>query len=107
MANQLLKIRRKKKGEKDQAIQQQNIQMQAQANTQAAQAAAQALKTHAKDLDSYTIVEESLKDIEQKCKPQKGAFCIFSSFLSHGCKKNTDTISKFGMSLNFNKLREF
>jgi hypothetical protein len=41
MANQLLKIRRKKKGEKDQAIQQQNIQMQAQANTQAAQAAAQ------------------------------------------------------------------
>jgi len=41
MANQLLKIRRKKKGEKDQAIQQQNIQMQTQANTQAAQAAAQ------------------------------------------------------------------
>jgi len=41
IANQLLKIRRKKKGEKDQAIQQQNIQMQAQANTQAAQAAAQ------------------------------------------------------------------
>ena len=45
------------------------------------------------------------KDIEQKCKPQKGAFCIFSSFLSHGCKKNTDTISKFGMSLNFNELK--
>ena len=41
LANQLLKIRRKKKGEKDQAIQQQNIQMQAQANTQASQAAAQ------------------------------------------------------------------
>ena len=42
LANQLLKIRRKKKGEKDQAIQQQNIQMQAQANQQSAQAAAQA-----------------------------------------------------------------
>ncbi len=41
LANQLLKIRRKKKGEKDQAIQQQNIQAQAQANAQAAQAAAQ------------------------------------------------------------------
>ena len=42
LANQLLKIRRKKKQEKDQAIQQQNIQMQSQSNAQAAQAAAQA-----------------------------------------------------------------
>jgi len=41
LANQLLKIRRKKKGEKDQALQQQNIQLQTQSNTQAAQAAAQ------------------------------------------------------------------
>jgi len=41
LANQMLKIRRQKKQEKDQAIQQQNIQMQSQANTQAAQAAAQ------------------------------------------------------------------
>ena len=36
LANQMLKIRRKKKQEKDQAIQQQNIQMQSQANAQAA-----------------------------------------------------------------------
>ena len=42
LANQLLKIRRKKKLDKDQAIQQQNIQAQAQANQQSAQAAAQA-----------------------------------------------------------------
>ena len=42
LANQLLKIRRKKKQERDQAIQQQNIQMQSQSNAQAAQAAAQA-----------------------------------------------------------------
>ena len=42
LANQLLKIRRKKKQEKDQAIQQQNIQAQAQANAQAQQVAAQA-----------------------------------------------------------------
>ena len=41
LANQMLKIRRKRKAEKDQALQQQNIQMQAQSNAQAAQAAAQ------------------------------------------------------------------
>ena len=41
LANQLLKIRRAKKLEKDQAQQQQNIQSQAQANQQSAAAAAQ------------------------------------------------------------------
>ena len=41
LANKLLKIRRKEKEIKDQQLQQQNIQMQAQANTQAAQNAAQ------------------------------------------------------------------
>jgi hypothetical protein len=41
LANQILKIRRKKKLERDQMMQQQNIQMQAQANAQAQQAAAQ------------------------------------------------------------------
>ncbi|MBT7896169.1 MAG: hypothetical protein HN564_04145, partial [Flavobacteriales bacterium] len=42
LANQLLKLRRKQKSEQDRAIQQENIQMQTQSNTQAAQAAAQA-----------------------------------------------------------------
>ena len=42
LANQLLKIRRKKKADKDQAMQQQNMQQQAQLNQQSAQAAAQA-----------------------------------------------------------------
>jgi hypothetical protein len=42
LANQLLKIKRKKKAQRDQAMQQQNIQAQAQANQQAQQAAAQA-----------------------------------------------------------------
>jgi hypothetical protein len=42
LANQLLKIRRTKKLEKDQLMQQQNMQAQAQANAQAQQAAAQA-----------------------------------------------------------------
>jgi hypothetical protein len=41
MANQLLKIRRKKKEQKDRATQLENIQAQTQSNTQAAQAAAQ------------------------------------------------------------------
>jgi len=42
LANQLLKIRRKKKLERDQMLQQQNMQQQAQLNQQSAQAAAQA-----------------------------------------------------------------
>ena len=41
LANQLLKLRRKKKQQKDQEIAQQNIQAQAQANAQTQQAAAQ------------------------------------------------------------------
>ena len=41
LANQLLKIRRKKKQEKDQQLQERNMQMQSQTNQQAAQAAAQ------------------------------------------------------------------
>jgi len=42
LANQLLKIRRKKKEEKDRKLQLENIQAQTKSNTQAAQAAAQA-----------------------------------------------------------------
>ena len=42
LANELLKIKEKKKAQQDQAMQQQNIQAQAQANAQAQQAAAQA-----------------------------------------------------------------
>jgi hypothetical protein len=42
LANQLLKIRRNKKELKDQAVQQQNMQMQAEANQQATMTAAQA-----------------------------------------------------------------
>ena len=42
LANQLLKVKRKQKTERDQKMQQQNIQAQSQANTQSQQAAAQA-----------------------------------------------------------------
>ena len=41
LANQLLKIRRKKKQDKDQAIQERNMKLQSQTNQQAAQAASQ------------------------------------------------------------------
>ena len=73
LANQLLKIRRKKKQERDQLVQQQNIQAQAQANMQTQQASAeleiqkqQALKQAEAGLeqlkgqiDSQKLIQES------------------------------------------------
>jgi len=59
LANQMLKIRRKKKQERDQAIQQQNIQMQSQANAQAAQVAAQA------DVQKNQAIAQSEAQLEQ------------------------------------------
>jgi len=59
LANQMLKIRRKKKQERDQAVQQQNIQMQSQANAQAAQAAAQA------DVQKNQAIAQSDAQLEQ------------------------------------------
>jgi hypothetical protein len=55
----MLKIRRKKKQERDQALQQQNIQMQSQANAQAAQAAAQA------DIQKNQAIAQSDAQLEQ------------------------------------------
>ena len=59
LANQMLKIRRKKKQERDQLIQQQNIQMQSQANAQAAQAAAQV------DVQKNQALAQSEAQLEQ------------------------------------------
>jgi hypothetical protein len=59
LANQLLKIRRKKKMDKDQAIQQQNMQQQAQLNQQSAQAAAQA------DIQKNQAINSSKADLMQ------------------------------------------
>jgi hypothetical protein len=59
LANQLLKIRRKKKLDKDQAIQQQNMQQQAQLNQQSAQAAAQA------DVQKNQAITASQAELEQ------------------------------------------
>ena len=59
LANQLLKIRRKEKMQRDQQLQQQNIQMQAQANTQSAQAAAQL------DIQKQQVMAQMEAQLEQ------------------------------------------
>jgi len=68
LANQLLKIRRSKKQEKDQAIQQQNIQMQSQANAQAAQAAAQ---TEVQKEQALTQSKAQLEQMKAQIDAQK------------------------------------
>ena len=68
LANQLLKLRRKQKFEQDRAIQQENIQMQAQSNAQAAQVAAQA------DIQKQQAITQSkaeLAQIESQLDTQK------------------------------------
>jgi hypothetical protein len=67
LANQLLKIRRKKKQERDQKMQQENIQAQSQANAQAQQAAAQAEVQKKKELVASDIQLEQAK-AEMKTK---------------------------------------
>ena len=61
LANQLLKIRRKQKLEKDQQMQQANIQAQAQANAQAQQVAAQAEVQKAQALQQMEMQMEQMK----------------------------------------------
>jgi len=59
LANELLKIRRKKKQERDRQLQLENIQAQTQSNTQAAQAAAQA------DVQKNQALMQSEAQLEQ------------------------------------------
>jgi len=59
LANQVLKIRRKKKMERDQKMQQENIQVQAQANQQAQQAAAQS------EVQKNQAISQSQAQLEQ------------------------------------------
>ena len=66
LANQLLKLRRKKKAERDQAMQQQNIQAQAQANAQAQQVAAQAeMQKEQVSMQTKSQLEQLKGQIEQ------------------------------------------
>ena len=66
LANQLLKIRRKRKLDNDQAMQQQNMQQQAQLNQQSAQAAAQA------EVQKNQALNAGIAEIEQ-LKAQLGS----------------------------------
>ena len=67
LANQLLKIRRKQKMERDQQMQQQNIQAQSQANQQAVQAAAQSEIQKSQALVQTQIqLEQAKSDFKQQ-----------------------------------------
>jgi len=71
LANQLLKIRRKKKQERDQMMQQQNIQAQADANAQAQQVAAQAEVQKNQAITQQKIQLEQTKAEIESVKLQK------------------------------------
>ena len=68
LANQLLKIRRKKKLDRDQAIQLQNMQQQAQLNQQSAEAAAQA---EVQKNQALTQSQAQLEQIKADLESQK------------------------------------
>jgi len=68
LANQLLKIRRKKKLDRDQAMQMQNMQQQAQLNQQSAQAAAQA---EAQKNQTITQNQAQLEQVKAQLETQK------------------------------------
>lgn len=67
LANQLLKLRRKRKLERDQAMQQQNMQMQAQMNAQSAQQQAQ-MKMQAEQVaaQSKISIEQAKAQFDQQ-----------------------------------------
>ena len=46
-------------------------------------------------------------EIHEKIKPEAGVFGIFSSILQHGCEKNPDDFSKFGMSFNIKEVKSW
>ncbi len=68
LANQLLKIRRKKKQERDQELQQKNIQAQAQANAQAQEVAAQA---EVKKQEAITQMQTQLEQVKAQIASNK------------------------------------
>ena len=74
LANQLLKLRRKRKLEKDQLMQQQNMQAQAQANAQAQQVAAQAeMQKNQANTQSQAQLEQVKAQLDQQKMTQEAA----------------------------------
>ena len=68
LANQLLKVKRKKKFQRDQLITQQNIQAQAQANAQAQEVAAQA---EVKKQQSLVQINSQMEQLKAQLEAQK------------------------------------
>jgi hypothetical protein len=68
LANQLLKLRKTKKMERDQAIQQQNIQAQTQSNIQSSQAAAEA---DMQKKQALTQMESQIEQVKANLNMQK------------------------------------
>jgi len=67
LANQMLKVKRRKKQERDQAMQQQNIQAQAQANAQAQQVAAQAeVQKNQANIAATAQLEQTRNELKTK-----------------------------------------
>ena len=46
-------------------------------------------------------------EIKEELKPEKGSFALFSPFLKHGCERNKDFHSKFGLSFNMCQVRNW
>ena len=87
LANQVLKIRRKKKAQQDQLMQQQNIQAQAQANAQAQQVAAQAEVQKNQALSQSKIQVEQGKIQMEMQKMQQEAM-LKKELMNHEFKLN-------------------
>jgi len=68
LANQLLKIRRRKKQERDQELQQRNIQAQAKANAEAQQVAAQA---EVQKQEAITQMQTQLEQVKAQIKSKE------------------------------------
>jgi len=72
LANQVLKIRRKKKQERDRQLQMENIQAQTQSNTQAAQAAAQTeIQKNQALMQTQTQLEQMKAQLESQKMQQE------------------------------------
>jgi hypothetical protein len=46
-------------------------------------------------------------EIDEKVKPEKGIFALFSPFLNHGCHVNNEPHSKFGISFNMQESKKW
>ena len=98
LANQMLKIKRRQKQERDQAIAQQNIEAQSQANAQAQEVAAQAeiQKTQAQNISNAELesVKNNLKMeyLRQEVQSKK-ELMILEFELNSGIKKEEREIA--------------